>query len=558
MTGSAQDALSFEDFGVVYSASRTRALEHVELRIARGEMIAVLGASGAGKSTLLKCANRLVPTLQRAELSGSLRLLGRAAADLHVRDLADRVGFVFQDFEAQLFSTSVEEEILFGLEQLGVEPAAMRERIRSSLAAMGLEGFERRDPATLSGGEKQRLAIAAVLALSPQLWLLDEPSTDLDPTGRRELFASLGRLRQAGNTLIVAEHDPEPLVGADRWVVLDQGRIALAGPPSELLRRPNDLLALGVRPPDLAVVCERLGVAPWPLDVESVAARVRAKGIRARPLGSTSAVTERSAPLLEARGVRFRYEDRPGDALAGVDFAIGEGEFVALIGANGSGKSTLARLIAGLLGGASGTISWCGRPVAALSARERAAAVGYVFQNPDEQIFAATVEEEIAFGPRQMGWPPQEVAERVRAVVQSMGLDGLERRDPFLLGKGERQRIAAASILVLRPSVLILDEPTTGLDFREQRSLMEVLAALHRSGQTIVVITHVPWVVGSYAKRGVLLRAGEVSFDGPIHDLFGDEALCLRSDFVPPEVARLGSRLGEVAVDVEQLLASLG
>ena len=231
---------------------------------------------------------------------------------------------------------------------------------------------------------------------------------------------------------------------------------------------------------------------------------------------------------------------------------------MALIGANGSGKSTLARLIAGLLGGASGRISWRGRPLAALSARERAAAVGYVFQNPDEQIFAATVEEEIAFGPRQMDWPPQEVAQRVRAVVQSMGLDGFERRDPFLLGKGERQRVAVASILVLRPTVLILDEPTTGLDFREQRSLMEVLAALHRSGQTIVMITHVPWVVGNYAKRGVLLRAGEVSFDGPIHDLFGEEALCLRSDFVPPEVARLGSRLGGVAVDVEGLMDSLG
>jgi energy-coupling factor transport system ATP-binding protein len=557
MTRSASDALLFEDFGVIYPEPRTAALEHVALSVARGEMVAVLGASGAGKSTLLKCANRLVPTLQPAELSGSLRLLGRAAAGLHVRDLADRVGFVFQDFEAQLFSTSVEEEILFGLEQLGVEPASMRERIGSSLGAMGLEGFERRDPATLSGGEKQRLAIAAVLALSPELWLLDEPSTDLDPTGRRELFASLGRLRQGGNTLVVAEHDLEPMTGADRWVVLDRGRIALAGPPGELLGRPSDLFALGVRPPDLAVVCDRFGVTPWPLDVDSVAARLRAKGVRVRPQRSALAAAEERTPILEARGVRFRYEDRPRDALAGVDLAIGEGEFVALIGANGSGKSTLARLVAGLLRGGSGTICWRGRPLAALTAQERAAAVGYVFQNPDEQIFAATVEEEIAFGPRQMGWPPREVAQRVQAVVQSMGLAGLERRDPFLLGKGERQKVAVASILVLRPALLILDEPTTGLDFGEQRSLMEVLAALNRSGQTIVVITHVPWVVGNYAERSVLLREGEVSFDGRTPDLFADEALCLRSDFVPPEVARLGSRLGGVAVDVERLLVSL-
>jgi energy-coupling factor transporter ATP-binding protein EcfA2 len=557
MTGRGEEALSFADFGVVYVSSGACALRNVELSVASGEMVAVLGASGAGKSTLLKCVNRVVPTLERAEVRGALLLFGRPTADLHVRDLAEHVGFVFQDFEAQLFSTSVEEEILFGLEQLGVEPTTMRERIAASLAAVGLEGFDRRDPATLSGGEKQRLAIAAVLALSPRLWLLDEPSTDLDPTGRRELFASLGRIRSAGTTLLVAEHDLEPLDGADRWVVLDRGRVALAGSPAELLGRPQDLDALGVRPPDLAVVCERLGVASWPLDVESVASRLRRQGIRLRPGAGARSLPVRRAPLLEARGVHFRYEDSARDALAGVDLAITEGEFVALIGANGSGKSTLARLTAGLLTGGSGSVAWRGRPLAALAARERAEAVGYVFQNPDEQIFAATVEEEIAFGPRQLGLPADEIAARVRGAVHAMGLDGFERQDPFLLGKGERQKVAVASILVLRPSVLILDEPTTGLDFREQRSLMDLLAALHRAGQTVVVITHVPWVVGGYADRGVLLREGRISFDGSIGALFADESLCGSSDFVPPEVARLGSRFGAVTVDVAQFFDSL-
>jgi len=259
--------------------------------------------------------------------------------------------------------------------------------------------------------------------------------------------------------------------------------------------------------------------------------------------------------LLEAQGVRFRYEDQVRRALDGVDFAVREGEMVALIGSNGSGKSTLARMLGGILEGGEGRIHWRGRPLSALGARARAAAVGYVFQNPDDQIFAATVEEEIAFGPRQLGCHGAETEARVRTVVDAVGLVGLEARDPFLLTKGERQKVAVASILALRPAVLILDEPTTGLDFRELTGLMNVLDRLHKAGQTVVIITHVPWVVGTYAERAVLLEQGKVLFDGSVGDLFADEALCRSADFVPPEAARLANRLGSAAVDVEGFLA---
>jgi energy-coupling factor transport system ATP-binding protein len=551
------EALAFDGFGVLYASPHAEALRDVCLRVERGEMVAVLGPSGAGKSTLLKCANRLVPTLKRAEIRGALRVLGRPGEGLHVRDLAALVGFVFQDFEAQLFSTSVEEEILFGLEQLGVDPGAMRRRIGAALDAVGLAGFERREPTTLSGGEKQRLAIAAVLALEPELWLLDEPSTDLDPAGRRELFALLGRLRGGGKTLVVVEHDVEAMAAADRWIVMEEGRIALEGRPAELLARADELSALGVRPPDLALVCRRLGMPVWPPDVDTVAGRMLASGALARERMQSPPLRPSGPVILEARGVRFRYEDQAVDALAGLDFTLREGEFVALIGANGSGKSTLARLVGGLLEGGAGSVAWRGRPLAALDAAERAATVGYVFQNPDDQIFAATVEEEIAFGPRQIGCSHEEVSARVRTVIDAVGLVSFERRDPFLLGKGERQKVAVASILALRPAVLILDEPTTGLDFREQRALMDVLERLHRSGQTVVIITHVPWVVGRYAERAVLLQEGRILYDGSVACLFADEALCRRADFVPPEISRLGNRLGVPALDVESFLGSL-
>jgi energy-coupling factor transport system ATP-binding protein len=192
-----------------------------------------------------------------------------------------------------------------------------------------------------------------------------------------------------------------------------------------------------------------------------------------------------------------------------------------------------------------------------LSARERATAVGYVFQNPDEQIFAATVAEEIAFGPVQMGISSVEVESRVRTAVDAVGLAGLEARDPFLLGKGERQKVAVASILVLRPEILILDEPTTGLDFREQQAMLGVLESLHASGQTIVTITHVPWVVGSYAERAIVMQDGRMLFDGPVATLFADEDLCRKADFVPPDITRLANQLGAVALDVEGFLAAI-
>ena len=556
-----EETVAFERFGVEYRRRETAPVEalcDVDLCVRRGELVAVLGGSGAGKTTLLKSASRIVPSLERADVRGTVRLFGKDAAGLHVRDLAEQVGFVFQDFEAQLFSTSVAEEILFGLEQLGVEPAEMGARIDGALAGVGLEGFARRDPATLSGGEKQRLAIAAVLALAPDLWLLDEPSTDLDPAGRRDLFTLLERLRGQGGTFVVVEHDLDAMTGADRWIVLENGRIALAGTPAELLARPDDLVPLGVRPPELAIVSQRLGLGAWPLDVETVAERIRGRGISIRQTSGSAAVRAEAPPILETQGLHYRYEGRAVEALRGVDLVLREGDYVALVGANGSGKSTLAKLVGGLLEAGGERVRWRGRPLATLAARERAAAVGYVFQNPDEQIFAATVEEEIAFGPRQMGWSSAEIGSRVRAAVDAVGLGGFEARDPFLLGKGERQKVAVASILALRPEVLILDEPTTGLDFREQRALLDVVQRLNQSGQTIVIITHVPWVVGSYAKRAVLLQEGRILYDGTVATLFADEELCRKGDFVPPDVVRLANRLGVSALDVESFLASVG
>ncbi len=481
-------------------------------------------------------------------------MLGREADGLHVRDLADRVGFVFQDFEAQLFSTSVEEEVVFGLEQLGADPRTMRRRIEHALAAVGLGGFERRDPTTLSGGEKQRLAIAAVLALEPELWLLDEPSTDLDPAGRRELFALLARLRAAGATFLVVEHDVEAMMAADRWIVIGEGRVALKARPAEvLLGRTNcrgsasgrRIWRSSASDWRCRLAARRGAVAGRSTWRACALARERSIGPASRPRGRV---------ILEARGVRFRYEDQRGEALDGVDFTVREGEIVALIGSNGSGKRRWrgSRRHPGGRGGTDCLARATTRRARRAGACSRG---GLRFPESRRSDLRGDGRRRDRVRASADRLPGAETDARVRAVVDAVGLVGLEARDPFLLTKGERQKVAVASILALRPAVLILDEPTTGLDFRELTGLMNVLERLHRAGQTVVIITHVPWVVGTYAERAVLLKQGRVLYDGSVRNLFADEALCRSADFVPPEAARLANRLGSAAVDVEGFLA---
>jgi len=463
---------------------------------------------------------------------------------------------VFQDFEAQLFSTDVTQEIVFGLEHTGVAPGSMPERVTGALAAVGLAGFEGRDPTTLSGGEKQRLAIAGLLALRPPIMVLDEPTTDLDPTGRVEVFDVLGRLRAEGLSLVVIDHDAAAAVDADLLVLLREGRIAASGPPPRLLADVDACLAAGVRPPDVCRVFATLGLAEPPLDLVAAAERLRARGLVPMAPDEPARGPAAGPPIIEIRGVGHRYPDGRR-ALADVSLAVGRGEFIALVGPNGSGKTTLAKHLNGLLAPTEGRVTLEGHDVAGLPLETLAQRVGYVFQDPDHQLFAATVAEEVAFGPRNVGLPADEVEERVREALAAVELHERDA-DPFLLDKGARQRLAVAAILALRPDVLVLDEPTTGLDFREQERMLGLLERLHAAGRTIIIITHTPWVIAEHARRVVLLKDGRVRYDGPLRPFFADEELAAEAAFRPPEVTRLGRLLGCTPLSVAELVAWIG
>ncbi len=556
-----QQAVCVERVTFTYHGADKPALRAVSFVQAAGETIGVMGASGAGKSTLAKCLNRIVPEFEDGDFHGAIRIAGEPLEHLRVCDLAPKVGMVFQDFEAQLFSTNVAHEVAFAMEQVGMERAEMDRRIMPALEAVGLRGFEHRDPMSLSGGEKQRLAIASVLALRPSVIVLDEPTTDLDPEGRAEVFELIAKLRAQGLSLIVIEHESEELRAADRIIVLREGEIAADGPPPEVFARTELLRDCGVRPPGLGHALEMLGIEAQAKNVDQAFEEIlRAYPRLAKTLIENTAesrlqTTAAAGPtFVGIENVSFSYAGG-SRALDSIDLKVEAGEFLAIVGQNGSGKTTLAKHIVGLLPPATGRVTIDGKDRAQMRPAETAREVAYVFQNPDHQIFAATVEDEVVFGPRNFGLADDEIRRRCDEALEAVGLQNERQSDPFLLSKGERQRLAVASVLVLRPRMLILDEPTTGLDHREQLRMMALVRDLNRAGIAIVIITHTPWLVAEYARRVVLLRKGAKIFDGGVREFFMREELLHSSSFRAPEITELSRRFGPLALTTDEFVA---
>jgi energy-coupling factor transport system ATP-binding protein len=355
--------------------------------------------------------------------------------------------------------------------------------------------------------------------------------------------------------LIVIEHESEELRLADRIIVLREGEIAADGPPSEILARFDLLEECGVRPPGLGRVMKTLGIDAKVSSVEQARTQIVEKYPKtaassfahAPEAVASERIANEQTSIVAVEKVSFNYAGGPR-VLDAIDLRIEAGDFLAIVGQNGSGKTTLAKSIVGLLAPVTGRVTLAGRDRAGMRPAETVREVGYVFQNPDHQIFAATVEDEVAFGPRNFGLSSDEIRRRSDEVLEAVGLQDERASDPFLLSKGERQRLAVASVLALRPRVLILDEPTTGLDHREQLRMMGLVRELNQAGTAIVIITHTPWLVAEYARRVVLMRKGRKIFDGGVCDFFMHDELLRSASFRPPEVTELSRRFGTLAL----------
>ncbi|MDO9531802.1 MAG: energy-coupling factor transporter ATPase [Deltaproteobacteria bacterium] len=540
-----------------YKKAPRPVFDGLNLSVRPGERVCVLGPSEAGKSTLALTLQGLIPRLIKGEFRGRIEVDGVDTATCRPRQLAGRVGILLQDFEAQLFSTRVDQEVAFGPENLGLPREELRRRVRECLALVGLEGLDDRDPASLSGGQRQLLALAAVLSLAPKLLVLDEPTTDLDPVRVEELLATLDRLSRTRDfTLVFLGEDLRLARFCSRIVLLARGKILADGPPEVILREVERLRGLGLNPPELPALFHDLGQATLPLYLEEAVDQARGLGWDQPIIAATDQASEpggRGRPphqgeILALRRVSFAYPEGP-PVVQDFSLAFRERELTAILGPNGSGKTTVLKLLRGLLTPQYGEV-W--------QQPYEKTRVGYVFQNPDYQLFAEEVWEEVAFGVRLLGLSPPEVERRVTTALTRVHLLDLARDDPFSLTKGQRQRLAVAGVLALAPQVIILDEPTTGLDHREQQDLLGLARELHAQGHTVIMVTHSMWAAATYARRLVVLLDGKVLLDGPAREVLAQRELLARARLVPPAVVQLSRALGFMALTPAEFCRRVG
>ena len=553
-------SVSIESLSFAYRGSSDRALKEITGEIEEGSFVALMGHAGAGKSTLSAAMNGLVPRFFKGQYSGRLTVGGRDVTKCGIVDLSRAAGLVLQDFEAQLFSSSVELEVAFGPENQNLSRREIGKRIDRYLAFVGLDALRRRDSATLSGGQKQRLAIASVLALEPKVLVMDEPVTDLDPMGREEILSISTKLREQKRTLVVVDNEPENIANADYIWLMRDGEIAARDRARTILSDARLLESCGVMVPPTVSLFHAMGWPGAPLTFTEALSLIQQHDLAPLP-GKPQVLSDQSTangnPVIEARDLTFRYPGAMTDSLAGVNLSIRQGEFVAILGQNGSGKTTLAKHFNGLLKPSSGAMLVEGKPTGAHKKRDLARLVGYVFQNPDHQIFASTVREEVSFGPKVLGEDPGTAKRNVERALAATELTGFEDKSPFLLARGERERVAVASVLAVKPRVIVLDEPTTGLDYNHQLETMKMLKNLNDEGHTVIIITHAMWIAESFASRTVMMKEGRVIADGPTRNVFADEARLTEASLAPSPLVSLGNRLGTRSLTVEGMVKEL-
>jgi energy-coupling factor transporter ATP-binding protein EcfA2 len=512
--------IRFKHLTYRYPGAELPVLQDLSLQIREGEFLLVIGPSGAGKSTLLRCLNGLVPHFYGGTIAGQVTVDGRDPLALGPKGMASAVGFVLQDPEAQFVVDKVEDELAFAMENQGLAPIVMRKRVEEVLDQLNIAHLRQRSVNTLSGGERQRVAIAAVMTLQPQVLVLDEPTSQLDPQAAEEVLDTLVRLNQdLGLTIVLSEHRLERVVQyIDRILYLPgQGQ-------SPILDEPRAVLSQVDLTPPLITLAKALDWSPLPLTIKEGRrfARQFARS-RAKSAGHDSCLSNLQSPIsITVQGLGYSYNGHP--ALQDVSLEVRQGEFVALMGRNGAGKTTLLKQLVGLLKPDQGQVQIADpkaeQPMDTrrVATEEIIRVVGYVPQNPNALLFNDTVRQELDFTRRGHGLEPSDYG----PLLGTMGLTGHTEHYPRDLSVGERQRVALASILVAEPQILLLDEPTRGLDYQQKTALVGFLQHEKVRGRTIVMATHDVELVANCADRVVLLGDGQVVVDGPARQVMSE------------------------------------
>jgi energy-coupling factor transporter ATP-binding protein EcfA2 len=494
-----------------YRARPEPALHDVSLTLERGELLLVAGTSGCGKTTLIRCINGLIPRSYKGELSGGVLLHGQEMTGLPLSRISQIVGTVLQDPERQILGAHVSTEVAFGLENLGLPREEIVQRVDETLDYLGISHLRDRETFYLSGGEKQKIALAGVLAMRPSILLLDEPLASLDPASAQEALALFRRLVDEGVSILLVEHRVEDVLGIhpDRVLFMEEGRITYSG-SLDGMEKVADYRQVKLPAP---VVIQRAAAEPLPTFELAI-----------KPNGRK--------PLVTFESVSFAYEEDGPTVIRDVNLTIRQGDVTALLGPNGAGKTTLIKHAIGLLKPRQGRVLVEGRDTEEMSVAQIAHTLGYVFQSPSHMLYAPTVREELAFGPRNLGYGEEAVVEGVAEAIESVNVSGLEDYPPLALSFGQQKRVSIGAILAMRSKILVMDEPTAGQDYWNYTAFMD--SVLQMPGfAAILFITHDLDLAICYANRIILMHEGRIAGDGPPAEVLTDSELLRRCRLVP-------------------------
>ena len=501
------DALPLEitNLNFTYRIRTTPAINNINLSIKSGELMLVAGASGSGKTTLMRCINGLIPRSYRGVLEGEIKLFGTPITEMEMSDLSQQVGTLLQDPERQIVSSHVMNEVAFGLENLAWERERIIERVDETLDFLNISFLRDRETFTLSGGERQKVALAGILAMHPKVLILDEPLASLDPASAREALELFRRLADDGISIMLVEHRVDEVLGIkpDSVFYLDEGREIYSGNPAGLMDTADyHRIKLPAK-----VILER-AKKDEPISFDPVIKKL--------------SKIKQEDKLLEFKDVTFSYDSSLPDVLHNISFDINKGDVIAVLGHNGAGKSTLVKHALGLLKPTEGDVLLQGLSSKEDTVAHAAETVGYVFQSPGHMLFAPTVEEELSFGPENLKFAEEIIKENVDWAIKTVNLEEYADSPPLALSYGQQKRVSIAAILSMRSRVLVMDEPTAGQDYWNYRSFMDSI--LEMPGfDSIVFITHDVDLAVVYANRILLLSDGKVMADGSPQEVLGDE-----------------------------------